>query len=148
MYRVDPNQVINGVDGELWFDGMKMAEASEFEANVGISYTDIPIEHSLYQGKKMTGLAHSGKVHLFDISDEIAQKVVTNIKNRKCPTFTIIGKVNDPDSIGPRTVKLYDVKLEGIPIMKWSRTAVGEYDLSFFFGDFEFEGNGTQTLSD
>ena len=143
MDQVNPDQVINGVDGECWVDGMKLAEVSEFEASIAITYTDIPLEHNLYQGKKMTGLANTIRVHLFDISDEIAQKVVANIKARKCPKFTVIGKVDDPDSIGPRTVKLYDVKLEGIPLMKWSRTAVGEYDLSGFFGDYEYEGNGS-----
>lgn len=139
MDNYTADQVINGVDGECWIDGAKMAEVSEFEAIVKLLYTDIPISHKFVKGKKLTGLEYTGKLHLFHVSDVIAQKVVTMVKQRKCPIFTINSKVADPDSLGVTRVSLYNVKLEEIPLLKWERTAVGEYDINFTFDDFDYE---------
>lgn len=141
MDTINPDQVINGVDGEVWCDNAKLAECSEFEATVGISYTDILKEHNLFPGKKMTALNGTGKMHLYHISDEIAKKVVENIKARKCPVFLLKGKVDDPDGIGPSTITIYDAKVDGIPILQWSRSAVGEYDINYTFSEFDFEPN-------
>lgn len=139
MDNYTADQVINGVDGECWVDGAKMAEVSEFEAVVKLDYTDIPIAHKLVSGKKMTKVEYSGKMHLYHVSDTIAKKVVEKIKERKCPLFTINGKVADPDALGTTRVSLYDVKLDEVPLLKWERTSVGEYDINFTFEDFDFE---------
>ncbi|MBR4315263.1 MAG: phage tail tube protein, partial [Lachnospiraceae bacterium] len=133
------DQVINGVDGECWIDGAKMAEVSEFEAVIKMVYTDIPLAHKLQKGKKLTGEEHTGKLHLFHVSDVIAAKVVQMLKQRKCPIFTVNGKVADPDSLGTTRVSLYDVKLDEVPLLKWERTNVGEFDINFTFGDYDYE---------
>ena len=39
MDNLNPNQVINGIDGDCWIDDAKMAEVSEFEANIKMTYT-------------------------------------------------------------------------------------------------------------
>lgn len=137
MENFDPNQVINGVDGDCWIDGAKMAEVSEFEATIKMSYTDIPLAHKLVKGKKLTGVELTGKLHMLHISDTIAIKVVEHIKERKTPTFTVIGKVADPDSLGVTRVALYGVKFEEVPMLQWERSSIGEMDLSFTFEEYE-----------
>ena len=37
---------------------------------------------------------------------------------------------------------LYDVKLDEVPLLKWERTAVGEFDINFTFGDYDLEPIG------
>lgn len=139
MDNYTADQVINGVDGACWIDGAMMAEVSEFEALIKMIYTDVPLAGKLVKGKKLTGEEHTGKLHLFHISDTIAAKVVEQLKQRKAPIFTVIGKVADPDSLGTTRVSLYDVKLDEVPLLKWERTAVGEFDVSFTFGDYDYE---------
>ena len=142
MDNYTADQVINGVDGECWIDGAKMAEVSEFEAVIKMVYTDIPLAHKLQKGKKLTGEEHTGKLHLFHVSDIIAKKAVEKLKQRKCPIFTVNGKVEDPDSLGTTRVSLFDVKLDEVPLLKWERTAVGEFDINFTFGDYDLEPIG------
>ena len=137
MDNLNPNEVINGVDGECWIDGAKMAEISEFEAILKMIYTDIPLPGKLVKGKKLTGEEHTGKMHLYHVSDVIQNKVAENLKNRKAPLFTVIGKVADPDSRGTTRISLYDVKFDEVPLLKYARQSVTEYDINFTFGDYD-----------
>lgn len=137
MEQFNPNQVVNGVDGECWLDSAKMAEVSECEITIKMNYTDVPLAHKLVKGKKLTGIDQTGKLHILHVSDTIAKKVVDKVKKRKTPTFTLISKVADPDAIGATRVAIYGVKLDEIAILKWARDSIGEDDISFTYEEME-----------
>ncbi|MDO5850824.1 MAG: phage tail tube protein [Methanobacteriaceae archaeon] len=139
MENVNPNQVINGIDGDCWIDDAKMAEVSEFEANIKMTYTDIPLAHKLVSGKKLTKVEQTGKLHMYDISKVVAKKVAEAIEARKTPVFQVTGKIDDPDSIGPTRVSLSGVKFDEIPLLKWKRGEVTEIDLTFSYESYKYE---------
>lgn len=137
MKGYDSNQVFNGTFGEVWLDSDYMAEATAFKAEVEISYDSISRVRNLIDGKKATGLEGKGEIKLHKVSSYVTKKMSRQLKKGKIPSFTIIGKIDDPDAIGAERVALYGCKFDKMILGDWERKKNAEESYSFTFEDWE-----------
>ena len=54
------NQSINGSFGEVWFDDDYLSEIESAQAELSMSYTDVPQVRKLTKGKNLTNIEGSG----------------------------------------------------------------------------------------
>lgn len=131
------SQVINGTWGECWFDGQYMAETTALKAEINIKYTSVTMTKRLVDGQKMTGLELKGEVKFHKVSSFITKKMSEFLKLGKCPSFTIISKLDDPDAMGAERIACYGCKLDKVVLADWEAGKNGEESYSFTYQDWE-----------
>ena len=136
MNSYSSEQVFLGTWGEVWIDDTYFAEVKKFRAEVTIDYEDIGRARNLMKGKKMTGVSGEGEVALHKVSSTMMLKIHNLLSAGKVPSFTIIGKINDPNAIGGERVALYSCKFEKLTLADWENGSVGEESYGFTFESY------------
>lgn len=131
------NQSINGSFGEVWFDDDYLSEIESAQAELSMSYTDVPQVRKLTKGKKLTNIEGSGTLKMHHIRSTIMKKVSDLLKRGKTPSFKIIIKLDDPDALGAERVVLYSCKLTKLTLMDWEFGKVTEETIPFTFEDWD-----------
>ena len=131
------NQSINGSFGEVWFDDDYLSEIESAQAELSMSYTDVPQVRKLTKGKKLTNIEGSGTLKMHHVRSTIMKKVSDLLKRGKTPSFKIIIKLDDPDSLGAERVVLYSCKLTKLTLMDWEFGKVTEETIPFTFEDWD-----------
>jgi hypothetical protein len=138
MNNFNSENVISGTYGEVWIDGEYMAESTKCRLEVTIDYEDVRRPRKLMPGKKMTGINGEGEITLNKVSSTVAKKVSDKIKAGQTPSFTIISKLDDPDSLGAERIAAYGCKFEKATLADWESGSLGEENYSFTFEDWEY----------
>lgn len=131
------NQSINGTFGEVWFDDDYLAEIESAQAELSMSYTDVPQVRKLTKGKKLTNIEGSGTLKMHHVRSTITKKVSDRLKRGKTPSFKIIIKLDDPDALGAERVVMYSCKLTKLTLMDWEYGKVTEETIPFTFEDWD-----------
>lgn len=137
MAKIKSNKIINGTFGSIWLDGEKLADVDSFEAKVSINYEDVNMAEDLATHKKMTGWAGEGTLTLKKVYSTGASLLGEKLKEGQMPTFTIVGKLADPDAYGSERVALYEVTFNEFILMKFEQKTLGTEELPFTFADFD-----------
>lgn len=138
MDNFEGKRVINGTFGYVWLDAEQMSECTKLNAKVSLKKTAVPICGKLADDHKITGVEQKGSMKLQKISSKMTKKIGEAIKQGKTPSFTIISKLADPDSLGTERIALYGVTFEEINLIDWERKKMAEETINFTFLDFEF----------
>ena len=140
MNNYNPAQVINGTYGEVWLDGIYMAEVTGLEAKSSVKKSDVAMVRRLSPGKKVTGVENKGTLKLNHVSSNMKKKVADSIKKGKTPSFTILSKLADPDAIGAQAerIKLTGVTFDEVTLIDFENGKLGEESYAFEYEDFEF----------
>ena len=131
------NQSINGIFGEVWFDDDYLSEIESAQAELSMSYTDVPQVRKLTKGKKLTNIEGSGTLKMHHVRSTIMKKVSDLLKRGKTPSFKIIIKLDDPDALGAERIVLYNCKLTKLTLMDWEYGKVTEETIPFTFEDWD-----------
>lgn len=134
---MDVQNVINGSFGSIWVDNELWAETDAFEAVVNIDYEDVSIAGSLATYKKQIGWNGTGKLTLKKVYSRTSKKVSDGVKKGVTPRMKMVGKLDDPDSLGAERVALYDVTFDSFTLMKYEQKTPGSEEVSFAFSRYE-----------
>lgn len=137
MAKVKSNNIINGTFGAVWLDGEKLADVDSFEAKITINYEDVNMAEDLATHKKMTGWSGEGTLTLKKVYSTGASLLGEKLKEGTMPTFTIVGKLADPDAYGSERVALSEVTFNEFILMKFEQKSLGTEELPFAFADFD-----------
>lgn len=132
------DQVINGTWGEIWLDDTYMAEVVSFKLEINITYTSVTRTRHLVDGQKMTGIEPKGEVKFNKVSSYVSKKISDALKKGKSPSFKIISKLSDPDSIGAERVVAYGCKFDKAVLADWEAGKNGEESYSFTAEDWDY----------
>ena len=138
--KFDEKRVVNGSFGELWIDGMQIAEITSIEAMITIDREDIAIAGQLEKGTKITGMKGTGSFTLKKTFSRF-QDFFKGIKLGKDIAFMMIIKLDDPDSYGAERFIANGCKFEGdFPLINFENNSMVSQDFSFMFkpSDSEF----------
>ena len=140
MESYNAANVINGTYGEAWLDDEYMAEVTGLEAKTSLKKTDVNMVRRLSPGKKITGIENKGTVKLNHVRSYMKKKVADAVKSGKTPTFTLISKLADPDSINAQAerIKFTGVTFDEVTLADWENGKLGEESYPFEYEDFEF----------
>lgn len=131
------SQVINGTWGEVWLDGVYLAQVTALKAEVTIKTTEIGMVQKLRNGQKMTGTEQKGELKLHKVNSFIMKKMSEAFKRGKMMTCKIVSNIEDPDALGGERVVLYDCLFDKVSLIDWEEGKMGSESYSFTFDDWE-----------
>lgn len=137
MAKIKSNKIINGTFGSIWLDGEKLADVDSFEAKVTINYEDVNMAEDLSTHKKMTGWTGEGTLTLKKVYSTGASLLGRALKEGKTPTFTMVGKLDDPDAYGAERVVCDEVTFSEFTLFKFAQKELQTEELPFAFADYD-----------
>lgn len=135
---MDAKNVINGTFGEVWFDDELLAEQKGLQAKIEFTKEDVNLPRKLGKSTKIVGWEGKGTLRLYKVNSRIALKVQQFVKKGKDVRFTIVSKLDDPDSYGAERVVIKGVSFDDLTLVDFEPKKVLEVELPFTFDDYDF----------
>lgn len=137
MDSMNAQQVMSGTEGELWIDGMKMAQVTAFKAEVSLIKEEVNQVKKRGKQYKTTGWEGKGNVKMNHVSSYFLDILSANIKAGHQTVCTIVSKISDPDAIGDERVVIRDATFDKLTLADWEAKKLTEDDYDFTFTDFD-----------
>lgn len=137
MKVLEPEKVRNGTWGSLWLDGEQVAECYACKGVVEKTKEDVKRCNTLMRGHKMTELAGTGSVSIYNATSTLMEKESAALKAGKDLQHTIISLLDDPDAEGPQRIAYYGVSFDNLTLADWSAAVNGTIEAPFTFNDWE-----------
>lgn len=135
---LDAKRIINGTYGMCYINGDEVSEITGLKANISLNYEEVPIAGNLAGGKKLSGMTKNGSLTMHKVNSRMAKLIANDIKKGITTDFTIVSKLDAPDSYGAERVVLYGVKFSELTLADWSAKQNGSINQPFTFDDFDF----------
>lgn len=132
-------EVINGLYGELWVDGVKKAEIDKFQVVIKKNASTILFCGHPVEDTKMTSVANSGSMEGYHLDSWLAEEIETTQQGRDL-RHTIRGKLADPDVLkyGHEAVEILNVTFSQLTAMDWQAGQPGRISIPFTCGKVKF----------
>ena len=138
---ITSDRVLNGSYGQLWLDGVYMAEGYGLDAQMEVLKAEVPMCGTTSGvGKKFTGWNGTGSLRFNKVSSSFVRKQAEAVKNGKPLVSTIISKLADPSvaKYGHERVELRGVQFDTISLAQWEAGQLVQQEVPFTFDDFVF----------
>lgn len=139
--NVTTDRVVNGSYGELWIDGVKMAEVYGLDAQMEVLKSEVPMcGVNSGVGKKYTGWNGTGSLRFNKVSSTFSKRQAEAIKAGVPLVSTIISKLADPSvaKYGHERLELRGVQFDTISLAQWEAGSLIQHEVPFTFEDFNF----------
>lgn len=134
----DERLAINGTFGEVWLEGELVREATGLKADVSLEFMDVPMCGDLAKHQKVSGMTGNGSITMTKVNSRMAMKLSDMIKKGKTPVFTVISKLDDPDSAGAERVVLKNCQFSTLTLADWASKQIGTVTQNFTFTDWDY----------
>lgn len=128
---------LNGLWGEVWIDGEKIAECTACQLKVSKNKETINLCGQFMGDTKATSGSGTGSLTLYKVDSGFAQKQ-SDLQDGIDRRFTVISKLKDPDSWGAERVAAYNVSFDDLTLADWQAATVGKVTTPFTFSRYEF----------
>lgn len=135
--KITANQAINGTHGSVWINGNLAANIKKFEAKLTLNYEQVDIAGDLGEHQKFMGYSGSGTMTFTKVDSTIVSMMHEDISKGKLPEIMIVGKLEDPQSLGAERVQLNEVTLDEIMLLNFEQKTIMEEEVPFKFADFK-----------
>lgn len=131
-------RVMSGTWGEVWLDNDYVGECYGLQAKVSFNKEDVLMCGQMAVDKKVKNISCTGSMRMHKVSSRMANAIGGAIRNGRDLRFTVISKLNDPDSYGAERVVLKNVSFDDLTLADWEVAANGKVEAPFTFTDYEF----------
>ncbi|HAR73073.1 MAG TPA: phage portal protein [Flavobacteriaceae bacterium] len=138
MAELDAKRIINGTYGMCYLNGEEVSEVTGLKAGLSLNFQDVPIAGKLGGSKKLSGMTKNGNLNMHKVNSRMAKLISSDIKKGITSEFTIVSKLDAPDSYGAERVALYGVKFTELSLIDWTAEQNGSISQPFTFEDFEY----------
>ena len=135
------DRVLNGSYGQLWLDGVYMAEVYGLDAQIEVLKAEVPMcGTNSGVGKKFTGWNGTGSLRFNKVSSTFTKKQAEAVKDGSPLVSNIISKLADPSvaKYGSERVELIGCKFDTISLSQWEAGQLVQQEMPFTFEDFKF----------
>lgn len=130
-------EVRSGTWGQLWLDGDQVAEAYGCQIKVNKTKDDVTRCRTLINGKKMTAVAITGTVRIYNATSRLIQLEGEAIKQGKDLRHTIISNLDDPDNPSNQRIAVKGVSFDDLTLADWQAAQLGQIEAPFTAEDFD-----------
>ena len=145
-------EVRSGTWGQLWLDGDQVAEAYGCQIKVNKTKEDVARCRTLINGKKMTAVAITGTVRIYNATSRLIQLEGEALKQGIDLRHTIISNLDDPDNPSNQRIAVKGVSFEvrkgeivgfaglvgaGLTLADWQAAQLGQIEAPFTAEDFD-----------
>lgn len=129
---LDSTRVIKGEFGEIWKDGVHLANFYSAELMADISYEEIKRSGTRAIGNKVGTIKYSGTITGYKITSDLA-KQVAQVTNDASGAFVceLIMKVADPENGITQRLRVKGVQFTKIDYLKFEHGSVVEEEWPF-----------------
>ena len=129
-------RIINGLYGEVWVDGEKIAECTACQAKVAKNKQTVNLCGQFMDDTKVTSGSGTGSLTLYKADSGFIQRQ-RELQDGVDVRCTIISKLRDPDSYGAERVALYNVSFDDLTLADWQAATMGTVTAPFTFSRYE-----------
>ena len=129
-------RIINGLYGEVWVDGEKIAECTACQAKVAKNKQTVNLCGQFMDDTKVTSGSGTGSLTLYKVDSGFIQRQ-RELQNGVDVRCTIISKLRDPDSYGAERVALYNVSFDDVTLADHRAATLGTITRPFTFSRYE-----------
>lgn len=130
-------EVRSGTWGSLWLDGEQAAEAYGCQIKVNKTKEDVTRCRTLINGKKMTAVAITGTVRLYNATSRLIKLEAEALKQGKDLRHTIISNLDDPDNPNNQRIAVKGVSFDDLTLADWQAAQLGSIEAPFTAEDYE-----------
>lgn len=131
-------RIMSGTWGEVWLDGEYVGECFKCQAKLAFNKQTVNLCGQMAEDVKVTSTKGTGSLGLHKVSSRMANGIGENIQNGKDVRFTVISKLDDPDSYGAERVALYNVSFDELTLADWEAATNGKVECPFTFTKYKF----------
>lgn len=131
------NEVINGTYGAVWVNGNKFANVKQFESKLTFNWEEVNIAGDPSTHQKYMGYSGEGTMTFHKVDSSILSLIIKDLKLGKMPEIMMVGKVDDPASLGAERIQFNEVTFDEISLLKFENKSLGEEEVPFKFSTFE-----------
>lgn len=129
-------RILNGIFGEVWVDGEKIAECTACQGKVSKDKQTVNLCGQFMSDTKATSGSGTGSLTLYKVDSGFLQKE-NDLQNGVDRRYTVISKLKDPDAWGAERVAFYNVSLDEMTLADWQAATVGTVTVPFTFSRYE-----------
>lgn len=129
-------RVMSGTHGELWCDGEKIAEVSEFQAKVTKNKETVIFCGQIMEDSKMISARGAGSMTIFHVDSGFLEKE-QDIQKGVDRRYTLVSKLDDPDSWGAERISLSNVSFDELTLADWGAAKLGSITQPFTFSAYD-----------
>ena len=124
------SRVMNGTWGQIWEDGIEIAEVSAFQLKVTNNFDTINLCQQMAEDRKLIGVKITGSMTLHKVYTRGADAATAALAGRDLRK-TLVGKLADPDAYGAERVAAYGVSYDEQTLMDWAASKSGSITIPF-----------------
>ena len=130
-------EVRSGTWGQLWLDGEQVSECFGCQIKVNKTKEDVSRCRTLIAGKKMTGVAITGTVRIYNATSRLIKLEAEALKQGKDLRHTIISNLDDPDNSSNQRIAVKGVSFDDLTLVDWQAAQLGQIEAPFTAEDYE-----------
>ena len=130
-------EVRSGTWGQLWLDGDQVAEAYGCQIKVNKTKEDVARCRTLINGKKMTAVAITGTLRIYNATSRLIQLEGEALKQGIDLRHTIISNLDDPDNPSNQRIAVKGVSFDDLTLADWQAAQLGQIEAPFTAEDFD-----------
>lgn len=140
MAQMNGNEVLNGAFGQVYHEGVWLANVTSIETNVEINYEEVPIAGTRTLGQKPTTISMTGTATGHKTSRKFEQLIGQITDDKKGAFITeLLVEVDDPETSELKGhYRLKRVQFQNIPLLNFEHGSLMEEELQFVFEGYEF----------
>lgn len=134
MKNINVNKTFKGKDGEVYINGVLLAECEKFEAKAVPDYEEIKVKGKSYRVPQ--GYSVSGTLTSLKVDNTFSNLLGAAIKNCEVPEIEIIGTETNKD-VSER-VKFTGVTFDELALISFENGASHKDEMAFQSVDFDY----------
>ena len=134
---LDAALVRSGTWGQLWLDGELVAECYGCQIKLNKTKEDVARCRTLVAGKKMTAIAGTGTVRIYNATSRLIRAEGQALKNGQDLRHTLISNLEDPDNPNNQRISVTGVSFDDLTLADWEAARLGQIEAPFTFEDFD-----------
>ena len=132
------NQIWTGSCGELWLNNTdRIARVQSFTFKQTNKFEDIDDTDSFATQKRLVGIELSGEIVRFK-TDFAFNDIMEQYKNRKQPSISLTGKVENADTGETKRISITDVTISDIDLLKFEKGKATQDTIPYNAGNYEY----------
>jgi hypothetical protein len=124
------SRVMNGTWGQIWEDGIEIAEVSAFQLKVTKNFDTLNICQQMAEDRKLIGVKITGSMTLHKVYTRGSDDITSAISGHDVRK-TLVGKLADPDAFGAERMAVYGVSYDEQTVMDWQASKAGTLTIPF-----------------
>ena len=131
-------QIWTGTSGELWLNNTdRLARVQNFTFKQTNKFEDIDDTDSFATQKRLVGVELSGEIIKFK-TDFAFNDIMEQYKNRKQPSISLTGKVENVDTGETKRISITDVTISDMDLLKFEKGKTTQDTIPYNAGDYEY----------